>query len=61
MHNKVRFAAMVILLLVLGIFAVTEWVPVLLFLPAAGGVLLVNNLGAFTPGRTQHDREHPRS
>lgn len=60
MHNKVRLAAMVVLLLVLGVFAVTEWAPVLLFLPAAGGALLVNNYGAFAPGRTRRDREHPR-
>ena len=60
MHNKVRLAAMVVLLLALGVFAVTEWAPALLFLPAAAGALLVNNYGAFAPGRTRRDREHPR-
>lgn len=61
MHNKVRVAAMVVLLLALGLFAVTEWLPALLFLPAAGAALLVNEYGAFTPGRTRRERDHPRN
>lgn len=38
MHTTVRVAAMIVLLLGLGLFAVTEWLPALLFLPAAAGV-----------------------
>lgn len=61
MHNKIRVATLIVLLLALGLFAVTEWLPALLFLPAAGGVLLLNEYGTFRPGRTRRDGEHPRS
>ena len=61
MHTKVRVAAIVVLLLALGLFVVTEWVPALLFLPAAAGVLLVNESGMLTPGRPRSDRDRPRS
>jgi hypothetical protein len=60
MHAKVRVAAIVVLLLALGLFAVTEWMPALLFLPAAGGALLVIELGMLTPGRSDSDRNRPR-
>ena len=61
MHTKVRVAAIVVLLLALGLFAITEWLPALLFLPAAGGALLLNETGMLTPGRPRNDRDRPRS
>ena len=61
MHNKVRIAAIVVPLLALGLFAVTEWLPALLFLPAAGGALLVDESGMFRPGRPRSDSDRPRT
>lgn len=61
MHTKVRVAAIVVLLLALGLFAITEWLPALLFLPAAGGALLLNESGMLTSGRPRNDRDRPRS
>ena len=61
MHTKVRVAAIVVLLLALGLFAITEWLPALLFLPAAGGALLLNESGMLTPGRSRGNRARPRS
>ncbi len=61
MHTTVRVAAMIVFLLGLGLFAVTEWLPALLFLPAAAGVLLVNESGMLTPGRPRSDKDRPRS
>lgn len=61
MHTKVRVAAIVVLLLALGLFAITEWLSALLFLPAAGGVLLLNESGMLTPGRPRNHRDRPRS
>ena len=60
MHTKVRVAAIVVLLLALGLFAVTEWLPALLSLPAAAGVLLVNESGMFSSSRLRGDRDRPR-
>ena len=61
MHTKVRVATIVVLLFALGLFAVTEWLPALLFLPAAAGVLLVNESGMLTPGRPRNDRDRSRT
>ena len=52
---------MIVLLLGLGLFAVTEWLPALLFLPAAAGVLLVNESRMLTPGRPRSDKDRARS
>lgn len=61
MQRPIRIAVLVVLLLALGVFAVTEWLPALLFLPAAGGVLLISEYGRSVPGRSPRDSGHPRS
>lgn len=60
MQRHVRIAVLVVLLLALGVFAVTEWLPALLFLPAAGGALLVSEYGSSMPRRSPRDNGHPR-
>lgn len=60
MHIRVRIAAMVVLLFALVLFALTEWLPALLFLPAAGTALLLNRPGSSTTVRTRHGNGSPR-
>ncbi|MFC4903885.1 hypothetical protein BJF77_05355 [Kocuria sp. CNJ-770] len=60
MHHRVRIVALVVLLLALGLFAVTEWLPALYLVPAAGGTLLVNEYGARSPGPGRRERDRPR-
>jgi hypothetical protein len=51
---------MAVLLLALVLFAFTEWLPLLLFLPAAGAALLLHASGPSTTGRTRDGDRSPR-
>lgn len=51
---------MAVLLLALVLFALTEWLPVLLFLPAAGAALLLNTSGPSTTKRMPDGNRSPR-
>lgn len=52
MQTRSWLLSLIVLLLVLGILAVTHWVPILLFLPAGAAVLLAGRHGAVTNVRS---------